>query len=111
VLPDVDVAAIRHFCEQRVPPHAIDEVRLELEVDARSATIVERRAPWRPDIGPEWSTQGIARLRYTATTGLWTLYWPDRNGRWHKYDGVAPTGHVLELLDEIDRDPTGIFWG
>jgi Protein of unknown function (DUF3024) len=74
-------------------------------------TIVERRAPWREDYGPEWSVQGVARFRYVRTTGLWTLYWPDQNGRWHRYDGAAPSRSVRELLDEVDRDPTGIFWG
>ena len=74
-------------------------------------TIVERRAPWREDYGPEWSALAVARLRYIAATGLWTLYWRDRNERWHAYDEVASNENVLELLDEIDRDPSGIFWG
>jgi fructose-1,6-bisphosphatase/sedoheptulose 1,7-bisphosphatase-like protein len=37
-------------------------------------------------------------------------YYADRNGRWHRYDRVAP-GAIDELLGEIDNDPTGIFWG
>lgn len=111
VLPGLDVAAIRHYCEQRVPPHALHQVRVEAQVDARAVTIVERRAPWREDYGPEWTTLGIARLRYVAKTGLWTLYWRDRNQRWHRYDLVAPSSDVLTLLDEVDRDRTGIFWG
>lgn len=52
-----------------------------------------------------------ARLQYIAKTGLWTLYWSDRRGRWQCYDVVAPTTDVLVLLDEVDQDPTGIFWG
>jgi len=41
----------------------------------------------------------------------WTLYWRDRNQRWHKYDLIAPSPDILTLLDEVDRDPTCIFWG
>lgn len=74
-------------------------------------TIVERRAPWREDYGPEWSSLGIARFRFTAKSGLWTLYWRNRNQRWHVYDLVQPTADVITLLDEVDRDPTCIFWG
>jgi hypothetical protein len=33
-----------------------------------------------------------------------------RADRWHLYDGIEP-GTVTELLAEIDRDPTNIFWG
>ncbi len=111
MLPSLDVAAIRHYCEQRVPPHALDQVRIELDVTDRAVTVVECRAPWREDYGPEWTRRGIARLRYTAKHKHWTLYWSDRNQRWHKYDLIAPTPDVLALLDELDRDPTCIFWG
>ena len=111
VLPGLDVAAVRHYCEQRVPPHALHQVRVELVHTRGAVTIVEHRAPWREGIGPEWTTHGIARMRYTAKTGLWTLYWRDRNGRWHRYDLIDPTPDVRLLIDEVDRDPTCIFWG
>ncbi len=53
----------------------------------------------------------IARLRYTAAGRSWTLYWRDRNFRFHIYDLLAPSNRVDDLLNEIDRDPTYIFWG
>jgi len=85
-------------------------VRLEAVRSRGAVTIAERRAPWREDFGPEWTSSGIARLRYTAKSRLWTLYWRDRNQRWHRYDLIEPSADVLRLLDEVDRDPTGIFW-
>jgi hypothetical protein len=111
VLPGLDVAVIRHYCEQRVPPRALHQVRVEADVGDRTVTVTECRAPWREDFGPEWTRRGIARFRYTAKHEHWTLYWSDRNQRWHKYDLVAPTRDMLALLDELDRDPTCIFWG
>ncbi len=74
-------------------------------------TIVERRAPWREDYGPEWTRFPIARLRYTKAGKTWSLYWRDRNLRFHEYDLISPTARIDELLADIDRDPTGIFWG
>jgi hypothetical protein len=111
VLPGLDVAAVRHFCEQRVPPHALHQVRIEADITDRTVTVMECRAPWREDYGPEWTRRGIARFRFTAKDTHWMLYWSDRNQRWHKYDLVAPSTDVLALLDEVDRDPTCIFWG
>ncbi len=111
MLSGLDVAAIRRYCEQRVPPDALDEVRIEAEVAGRAVTVVECRGPWRENDGPEWTRRGIARLRYTAKQKTWMLYWSDRNQRWQKYDLIAPSADVRALLDELDRDPTGIFWG
>ena len=111
VLPETDVARVQRWCRGRVPEHVRDEVRVEVDVAERHLTIVECRPPWRADMGVEWTRFPIARLRYVKTTGVWSLYWRDRNLRFHAYDRVASTASVEELLAEVDRDPTAIFWG
>jgi len=42
---------------------------------------------------------------------MWTLYWRDRHLRFHRYDELPPSLRIDDLLTEIDRDPTAIFWG
>jgi hypothetical protein len=59
----------------------------------------------------DWTRFPIARLRYVKTRGVWSLYWRDRNVRFHTYDLVLPTANIEELLAEVDRDPAAIFWG
>ncbi|WP_009476166.1 DUF3024 domain-containing protein [Rhodococcus sp. JVH1] len=110
-LPELDIAQVQRRCSVRVPEHARREVRFECEVAARHLTIVERRAPWCDDVGPEWTSLPIARLRYTKATKTWSLYWRDRNLRFHAYDRLAPSPHLETLLIELDRDPIHIFWG
>jgi len=39
------------------------------------------------------------------------LYWRDRNLRFHRYGQLEPSPSIDDLLKEIDRDPTAIFWG
>ena len=84
---------------------------MEVMVRGRSVTIVECRAPWRADIGPAWTRFPIAQLRFEPTVARWTLYWRDRNLRWHRYDRIDSASHVDSLLAEIEADPTAIFWG
>ena len=110
-VPDTALAAIRRYCNNRVPPQHRDEVRVECDARGKNVTIYECRPPRRPDLGPEWSRLPVAQLRYDPDDHYWRLYWPDRNGRWHPYDMREPTAQVAELLGEIDADPTGIFWG
>jgi hypothetical protein len=89
----------------------LHHVRVEAVVSRGAVTIVERHAPGQPEFGPEWTTSDIARLRYNARLGDWTLYWRDHNGRWHRYDLVEPSSDVKTLLAEIEADPTALFWG
>jgi hypothetical protein len=51
-----------------------------------------------------------ARLRYTKARRDWSLYGSDRKSNFHRYD-LQPAADVVALLDEVDRDPTSIFWG
>lgn len=37
--------------------------------------------------------------------------WRDRHLRFHEYDRVAATATIEDLLAEVERDPTAIFWG
>jgi hypothetical protein len=110
-LPETDVSRVQRWCQARVPEHVRDKVRVEADVGDRHVTIVECRPPWHADLGSEWTRLPIARLRYTKTTGVWSLLWRDRNLRFHVYDRVPPTPRVEDLLAELDEDPTAIFWG
>jgi hypothetical protein len=80
-LPEPDITHVRPWCEQRVPEHARDQVRMECDTGARHLTIVECRPPWREGTGPEWTRFPIARLRYTQATRTWSSYRRDRNLR------------------------------
>ena len=114
MIPENDLARLRRWVDARnadLPERARGLIRYELDVTDRTVTIVECRPPWRPEYGPEWTRFPIARLRYTKTRGEWSLYWRDRNLEFHEYDLVDPTPHVDDLLAEIERDPTAIFWG
>ena len=111
MLPQADVARIRELCATRVPEHARDEVRVDVEEDRQAVTIVKCRPPWREDYGPEWTRSPIARLRYVRSTRLWTLYYRRHTGRWERYPLLPSTRRLDELLGEIDQDPICIFWG
>lgn len=110
-LPDLDVARVQRWCAARVPERARHQVYVECQRAARHLTIVERRAPWSKDSGPEWTSSSIAELRYDDTAHAWTLFGRDRNMRFHAYDPLPASPQIDVLLTEIGADPTGIFWG
>ena len=97
------------LCQLRVPDGARDHYRLEFRVRANAVTLYECHAPWRP--GQPWSRMPSAQFRFDPVRLAWTLYWADRNGRWHLYDDAMPTPDLAMLLAEVNADPTGILFG
>lgn len=114
MIPDLDLARVRKWIDQRnaeMPSRARDQIRYEIDVTDRTITVLECRAPWREDFGPEWTRFPVCRFRYTKVRKEWALYWRDRNLKFHAYDFVGPTPHIDELIEAVKSDRTGIFWG
>jgi len=93
------------FCEKRVPPHARDQVTLVYKVTGSKVILIESRPHFQdPSI---WSEMPIAQFEYDASTKAWSLYAYDRNDKRKPYS----KGPLEKLIQEVDKDPTGIFWG
>jgi hypothetical protein len=108
-LPEIDLHRIRPWARQRVPEHLWDQVKVEADVSDRYVDIVEVRPPW--DGAGKHTHFPIARLRYTKATGLWAIYWRERNLTFHEYKRKRPTTYVQALLDHIGASVAPIFWG
>ena len=108
-IPEDDLLRIGTWCRERVPEHLWDQVRVECESTDRHVTIYEARPPW--DNQGDWTQFPVARLRYAASTGLWSLYWRDRHLKFHEYSRKRPTKRVQTLLDYLGSHEDPIFWG
>jgi len=100
--------ALRRHCET-VPI----EIRRQLKKDfrfVRSDVELFDRRPHYKDPG-RCIEHVVARFEDNARPGWWTLFWSDKNLRWHAYEGMEDRRDLLELLKEVEADPTCIFWG
>lgn len=109
VLPELDVEKVKRFCAKKVPHSLADEVRLEVTTRGKSVSVHERRPVWRGAPG-EWTSMPIAQLRYEGD-GQWTLYYGDRNSKWVLYFDLDPKQPVDVIINELEEDPTCVFWG
>ncbi|TLP98495.1 DUF3024 domain-containing protein [Nesterenkonia salmonea] len=109
-VPASDTERIAEWCDQRVPEHLKDRIRIECDVTNRHVDILECHPPYSPHL-TEWSRLPIARLRYTTRTGLWSIYWRDRNLKFHAYPWFQPTANVREVLAFLESTNDPIFWG
>ena len=78
-------------------------------ISGSDVVLFETRPVW--DNPTEWMEHPVAKFRYNATRELWQLYCQFRDLKWHSYEPLRAAGSFEILLREVDRDPTGIFWG
>lgn len=111
-ISELDRKRIDVWCAARVPASFRDEIRIEAKYRGNSVNIVDRRAPFHPSQGTEWTELRVARITWDPDRNVWKLFARDRNDRLLPYPeefGVGTT--LVEVLDEIDRDPSAMFWG
>ncbi|PKM97427.1 MAG: transposase [Elusimicrobia bacterium HGW-Elusimicrobia-1] len=101
--------SLRNFCDTMAPPEVRHQLRIVFAIKGNAVTLLEERPYFRDP--SRWTQTNVARFRFVAGRQEWTLYYRDRNNRWHIYTLVKPTKSFAALLDEVRRDPTGIFWG
>lgn len=108
-IPDTDLHRIQLWCRGRVPERLWAELKVEADIADRYVDIVEVRPPWDGVGDP--TRFPIARLRFTKSTGLWTVYWRDRHLKFHEYKRKRPTKNIQSLLEYLDTSGDPIFWG
>ena len=100
--------ALDGLCD-KVPLHVRDQLTHNFRFVRSDVELYERRQNYRER--GQFIEHTVAKFRYNAKRGSWTLFWADRNLRWHSYDGFADRRDFLDLLREVEKDPTCIFWG
>ena len=102
-------AKLSQYCEARIPAHAKEQVRLGYKIRGNFVTLFEERPVFRQL--DTWVAINVAQFRFNSQAQTWTLFWADRNSRWHEYYDTASAVDIADLLEEVDADLTGIFWG
>lgn len=97
------------FCQKEIPLEVQDKLRLGHLTKGMTITLLSFRPMWNNP--SEWRGAGVARFRYTKKTGLWSLYQIMSNGKWTRYPQLEPQEDFQVLMNEVDADPTCIFWG
>jgi hypothetical protein len=100
---------LTEYCDQKIPINVRDQVKLIHKITGNKVTLIETR-PFYCEPST-WTETPIAQFRFDNETKKWALYSMDGNSKWHLYDMVKSSADFEDMLKELDRDPTRIFWG
>jgi nicotinamidase-related amidase len=104
------IKQIEKYCNTKLPEHVRNEIALKYELKGNTITLIESRPRW-DDASAVWIDMPIAKMKYDVKSMKWQLYCVLGNGKWIVYDDLEPQQDMQECLDEIEEDPTCIFWG
>ncbi len=100
--------SLDEFCD-RIPTKIRAQVSNHWNARGNQVTVYERRPRW--DDPTTFSDAPFARFVYDPSSNSWTLRFFDQNERTHVYMGFEGVRDFQALVDEVRRDPTGIFLG
>lgn len=99
----------RGFCEKRVPAHLRDRIRVEFRIRGDEVELFESRPLYNDP--QTWVSTRVARFKKSTGSGNWVLYWADRDAQWKRYLPCEPRRDIEALLQAVEQDAIGTFWG
>ena len=112
-LAEIELARIKKYvgslCARRSPVHIRDKLSLEYRIKNHDVLIYERRPMWND---PSKTTESaVAKLRYVRKSKEWKLYWQRANMKWYAYEPFPSSNDLAKVVDVIDNDEFGCFFG
>ena len=101
---------VGNFVESRRPPaHIRERVDLSFIVNGQSVVIFEVR-PQRND--PQNKIEEpVAKFTFIKSTKEWKLYWMRADLKWHSYKPFPVSKSLEAIIESIEQDAYGCFWG
>ena len=103
-------ATLGDLCRRSSPPEHADELRFVYDIDGHAVSIFEERPPWDGRPGA-WTRHGVARFRYFRSRREWQLNWMRADLKWHVFEPEPPTPNLARLVDVVDQNRYGAFFG
>jgi hypothetical protein len=100
---------LQKYCNNRIPLEMREKVILVYKIEGNSIILIEKRPHFK--IKNRIIESLIAKIKYINKTKEWELYYPNRKLGWSKYWNFKNKKRFSTIINEIDKDPTCIFWG
>ncbi len=94
---------------RRPPPHVRPQLDLACRIAGQSVEILEVRPHW---IHTEQKHESpVAKATYVRSRKHWRVFWMRRDLRWHGYEPHPVADTIEDVLEIVDRDEFGCFFG
>ena len=108
---DINESTIKQFVEKLRPedPEMRKKIDFGYSYDGKIVQLFEIRPKW--DNPEELLKIPFAKIRYYKSRNTWNLYWMRGNLKWELYEPYPASSHLNKILDIIEEDKFGCFYG
>jgi len=98
------------YIERNRPP---EHIRPKLDIGWR----FDKQTVYVFEIRPQWNNPSvtdhhdIAKATWVEQAKEWRVYWMRGNLKWNRYNPLPSIGNLQRFLIELEKDPSGCFWG
>lgn len=105
-------AIIEEYVEKMRPSI---EIRPKLDIGYRyekwTLEICEIRPLWTDMESKEKIWYPVAKSKYVKSRKVWRLYWMRASGKWEYLEPLGEQTKLLRVLELIEENPNGFFFG
>ena len=107
---DLNEKKIQSYVNSKRPPIEIrDKLDFGYKYEGRTVELFAIRPKWNTK--DEYQHIPYARIKYVKTLNIWKLYWQRASLKWVTYEPLPQSSNLEELLEVIEADEYGCFYG
>src|SRR5665811_135914 len=108
---DINESTIKKYVESKRPDN--QEIRAQLDFgysyDGKIAILYEIRPFWNNP--KEIQNIEFAKIRFYKSRQVWNLYWVRASLKWELYEPFPESSRLEKIIEIIDEDKYGCFYG
>lgn len=109
---DLNYAKVEAYVKSKRPPADIrHKLDFGFSYEKNTFEIFEIRPVWRSPDPNDYRKSSFVKFRYIKSRKIWKLYWMRASGKWELYEPFPESINVDQILDCIETDAYGCFYG
>jgi hypothetical protein len=101
---------LENYIDKKRPPLEMrNKLDLSYKIEGQSIVIFEIRPMWN---NPEKTIESpIAKTTFIKSKNYWKLFWLRADLKWHSYQPTPIVKTLPKILEIVEEDKFGCFWG
>lgn len=109
---NINYFKVESYIESKRPPIEIrSKLDLGFSFEKNTFELFEVRPIWNSPDENDYQKLPFAKFRYVKTQNVWKLYWKRASGKWESYEPLSEASNVDLILNCIEEDAFGCFYG